>query len=138
MTQDNAENEAKLLPCPNPWCEGEQRGHNFAPAVRLHHFGDYRVVCTSCILEGPLRATRAEAITAWNTRAQLSPLSGEVEIVARALYAARPFCMASTATTFGAQLAQTFDWDGAPAYYQADMIDLARAAIAALESKTHG
>ncbi len=56
-----------------------------------------------------------------------------VELVARALYAARPFAMASTASSFGHQVAKTFDWDGAPAYYQEDMRQLARAALAALE-----
>lgn len=55
-----------------------------------------------------------------------------VETVAKAIYAARPFFMASTATTHGHQLAQTFDWDGAPAYYQHDMRELAHAAITAM------
>lgn len=55
-----------------------------------------------------------------------------VEAVARAIYAARPFCMASTMTTFGHQIAKSFDWDGAPAYYQSDIRELAAAAIAAM------
>jgi hypothetical protein len=51
-----------------------------------------------------------------------------VEEMARAIYARRPFVLASTATTFGHQVARTCDWDGAPAYYQQDMLDLAQAA----------
>jgi hypothetical protein len=66
----------------------------------------------------------------------LSNVEELVETVARGIYAVRPFAMASTATTFGHQLAQTFDWDGAPAYYQEDMRDLARAAIKALAADT--
>ncbi len=61
-----------------------------------------------------------------------------VERVARAIYAERPFAMASTATTFGHQIAQSFDWDGAPAYYQEDMRQLARAILAAITEPEHG
>jgi hypothetical protein len=60
------------------------------------------------------------------------PCAAWVEHVAQALYAQRPFVMASTATTFGHQVAKAFDWDGAPAYYQEDMRQLARAAVNAL------
>lgn len=59
---------AELRTCPNPWCEGPEREGDYSPAVRLHHHGNYRVVCTSCIMDGPLRRTPAEAIAAWNTR----------------------------------------------------------------------
>jgi hypothetical protein len=59
----------------------------------------------------------------------------EVERVAKAIYEQRPFHVASSATTFGHQIAQTFDWDGAPAYYQEDIRQLARAAIAAMVTK---
>lgn len=59
---------AELMPCPNPWCEALEREGDYSPAVRLHHHGNYRVVCTSCIFEGPCRATPAEAVAAWNTR----------------------------------------------------------------------
>jgi hypothetical protein len=62
--------QCEILPCPNPWCEAAERGPDFVPVIRLHHFGDYRVVCTSCVTEGPLRQTKAEAIAAWNTRHQ--------------------------------------------------------------------
>jgi hypothetical protein len=55
------------------------------------------------------------------------------EKVARALYAQRPFAIASTATTHGHQVAQTFDWDGAPAYYQEDLLQLADAVLAVPE-----
>lgn len=60
--------QGELLPCPNPWCEAKERVGDFSPAVRLHHLGNYRVVCTSCMTEGPLLRTKADAITAWNTR----------------------------------------------------------------------
>jgi len=59
----------------------------------------------------------------------------EVERVAKAIYAARPFVMASTSTTNGVQLGKAFDWDAAPAYYQSDMLDLARAAIPAIRER---
>lgn len=64
--------EMELLPCPTPWCEGVERGPDFGPAIRLHHFGNYRAVCTSCVLEGPLRPTPAEAAAAWNDRPAIS------------------------------------------------------------------
>jgi|GEM_PF-5802619 len=57
-----------LKPCPNPWCEAQEREGDFSPQLRLHHHGNYRVVCSSCILEGPLRQTKEAAIAAWNTR----------------------------------------------------------------------
>ena len=58
----------ELKACPNPWCEAAERDGDHSPAVRLHHFGNYRVVCTSCLTEGPLRSTKDEAIAAWNER----------------------------------------------------------------------
>lgn len=58
----------ELKACPNPWCEAAERDGDYSPAVRLHHFGNYRVVCTSCMTEGPLRSTKDEAIAAWNER----------------------------------------------------------------------
>jgi len=53
--------------------------------------------------------------------------------VARAIYARRPFVMASTPTMNGVSLGRSFDWDSAPWYYQADILDLAAAAIAAMK-----
>lgn len=72
-----SQEDRELLPCPSPWCGAQERRGDFGPAVRLHHFGNYRVVCTSCVLEGPLRPTEAEAISAWNTRP--SSTGGEIE-----------------------------------------------------------
>lgn len=72
--------DAALQPCPNPWCEAGERGENFAPAIRLHHFGNYRVVCQSCSLEGPLRSTKSEAAEAWNTRLTQQPSGDVVEL----------------------------------------------------------
>lgn len=51
------------------------------------------------------------------------------ERIARALYAARPFVMGSTSTSFGVSIGRSFHWDGAPAYYQADMLQLADAVM---------
>jgi len=60
-----------LLPCPNPWCESHADGAlpnendiwqhpGFAPA--------YRVQCSFCLMEGPVKEGEDEAIAAWNTR----------------------------------------------------------------------
>lgn len=54
--------------------------------------------------------------------------------IAKAMYAVRPFVMASSATTFGATIGRTFDWDCAPAFYQHDFLDLAHAVIEYLDS----
>lgn len=52
----------ELEPCPNPWCDrpGSAR---VAPLYEA-----FRVFC-ECSMAGPTCATEAEAITAWNTRA---------------------------------------------------------------------
>lgn len=52
--------------------------------------------------------------------------------IAKLLYAQRPFVMGSTSTTHGASIGRAFDWDGAPAYYQSDMLELAHAVLPAL------
>jgi len=75
---------AAVEPCPNPFCEWRERDGDFTPALRLHHHGNYRVVCTSCILEGPTRRTKDEAIAAWNHRAS-SP-AAEPELTGREYY----------------------------------------------------
>ena len=69
----------ELLACPSPWCEAAERVGDYSPAFRLSHFGNYRVICTSCILEGPARPTKEEAIAAWNTRSSLEGVAGLVE-----------------------------------------------------------
>ena len=69
----------ELLACPSPWCEAAERVGDYSPAFRLSHFGNYRVICTSCILEGPARPTKEEAIAAWNTRPSLEGVAGLVE-----------------------------------------------------------
>lgn len=45
--------------------------------------------------------------------------------IAKLLYEGRPFVMGSTPTTQGATVGKAFDWDGAPAYYQTDLLELA-------------
>lgn len=45
--------------------------------------------------------------------------------IAKLLYEGRPFVMGSTPTTQGASVGKAFDWDGAPAYYQTDLLELA-------------
>lgn len=57
----------KLLPCPNPWCEeGEPLVER---TVRYRGDASPRHVECSCGIRGPMGATDAEAIAAWNTRA---------------------------------------------------------------------
>lgn len=75
MTTPN--HQAELLPCPNPWCEAPERDGDFSPDVVRGLFDTLFVACTSCCMKGPVRATRAEAIAAWNTR----PASHEAELV---------------------------------------------------------
>ena len=58
--------------------------------------------------------------------------------IAQVIYAARPFVMASTTTTFGASIGRVFDWDSAPAFYQHDMLDLADAVVKHLSAKRIG
>lgn len=53
--------------------------------------------------------------------------------IAKAMYAVRPFVMASSATTFGVTVGHSFDWDSAPAFYQHDLLDLANAVIEHLD-----
>lgn len=65
---------AALLPCPNPWCMGDV--HSFCNgAVKSSNY----VRCKKCGIKGPTRSTRAEAITAWNTRAPLSATQEDAE-----------------------------------------------------------
>lgn len=58
--------------------------------------------------------------------------------IARRLYAARPFVMASSETTQGAAIGKAFEFDGAPAYYQTDMLELADAVISGREQPGEG
>ena len=62
----------------------------------------------------------------------LPKTGSRLDRVARDIYARRPFVMASTPTTNCVSLGRSFDWDSAPWYYQADILDLAAAAIAAM------
>ncbi len=56
------------------------------------------------------------------------------EVIAKAIYARRPFYMSETAGVFEGNVARPFDWYGAPAYYQSDCLELADAAIAGLDA----
>ncbi len=71
-----------LLPCPNPWCEGPEREGDFSPVVGRRQFGNWSVGCSSCPMDGPIRRTEAEAITAWNTRANQLAVVPSVEVIA--------------------------------------------------------
>lgn len=75
--QDNRPSEAvALLPCPNPWCGShDDLGPNVdpSPEARRGHFGNWRVRCTICPVEGPTAGLKSSAIAAWNTRAHPSP-----------------------------------------------------------------
>ena len=55
------EHSEELLACPNPWCEAHSRS-----PVRNRH-GIWRVEC-ECGVQSWAKPTKAEAITAWNTR----------------------------------------------------------------------
>lgn len=50
--------------------------------------------------------------------------------VAQALYARRPFVLGTSATFNGVAAARSFEWESAPWYYQAEMLELADAAVA--------
>lgn len=57
------------------------------------------------------------------------------EAIAKAMYAVRPFVMASSATTFGTSVGHQFDWESAPGFYQHDFLDLAHAVIEYLDTQ---
>lgn len=60
----------ELKPCPNPWCtshEGHRPSIEIVPPREYHRVFNTR--CVECELVGPDGNTEAEAITAWNTRA---------------------------------------------------------------------
>ena len=65
----------ELKPCPNPWCnshkttDAEIRSFE-APIVEPSRSSfEKRVSCPCCPMSGPWADTEAEAITAWNARA---------------------------------------------------------------------
>lgn len=74
MTQsptDETVEAVALKPCPNPWCEAEQRDGDYGPQVRDCGFGNFMVACTSCSMHGPVRQRQDYAVLAWNTRAPI-------------------------------------------------------------------
>lgn len=73
MTSDVIEAMA-LQPCPNPWCEWQERmdaepGADYRPQVTYSNFGMCYVACTCCSMAGPTKQHEIDAIAAWNTRA---------------------------------------------------------------------
>ena len=74
----------RLEPCPNPWCEADEREGDFRPQVQYSNFALVYVACTSCGMAGPTRQHEAEAIAAWNRRPS-TPAAGEVGEMAAAL-----------------------------------------------------
>ncbi len=74
---------AALKPCPNPWCEANEREGDFRPQVQYSNFGLVFVACTSCTMAGPTRNHEAEAIAAWNHRP--SPTTGGAGLADSAL-----------------------------------------------------
>lgn len=61
MSKESELKEAGLEPCPNPWCRALLK-----PSVEECESGVY----ISCCVDGPPRMSYADAIAAWNTRAQ--------------------------------------------------------------------
>lgn len=60
MTSETEETVLDLLPCP------------FCGCARIYERGFRCFECPECRAEGPTKATKAEAVAAWNTRAALS------------------------------------------------------------------
>lgn len=55
------------------------------------------------------------------------------DVAARAIYARHPFYLGETREVFPhSHVAERFDWDGAPAYYQEQCYELADAVLAAI------
>ena len=74
-----------MEPCPNPWCEADEREGDFRPQVQYSNFGMVYVACTSCNMAGPTRQHETEAIAAWNTRTPApAPASVSGDVVERA------------------------------------------------------
>lgn len=69
-----ADNNTKLLPCPNPWCDCPD-GLFVQPLDRKTLFG---VQC-ACGFEGPVMDSEQRAIAAWNTRAAPPAMDREAE-----------------------------------------------------------
>lgn len=62
MTPDSKTEMVTLAPCPNPWCEADEREGDFRPQVQYSNFALVYVACTSCGMAGPTRQHEAEAI----------------------------------------------------------------------------
>ena len=60
----------ELLPC--PFCGGEDLEIDHAPTYDVRHPDVYEVHCVECGGRGGEGWTEAEAIAAWNTRAEMS------------------------------------------------------------------
>lgn len=101
----NQPQSGELKACPNPWCPTDLKSwmgdgkpriayagliFNAPPPSRPDKHYDKQVRCPRCELNGPSRATEAEAIAAWNTR--LSAASGGGGTVRR------PWCETCGAT----------------------------------------
>lgn len=76
MSDKGQEARGKLLPC--PFCGGEavlEHGTEYAPW--------FEVDCPNCDAEGPVRPTEAEAIEAWNKRAERTakPKKGAYDLI---------------------------------------------------------
>ena len=85
MTDQN--NALALEPCPNPWCEADEREGDFRPQVQYSNFGMVYVACTSCNMAGPTRQHETEAIAAWNTRTPApAPATVGGDVVERLAY----------------------------------------------------
>ena len=71
--------QCDLLPCPNPWCAGEE-----GVSVSVHTLtGRWHICCDDCMIEKPWGDTEAEAVAAWNARPLTTRPQHDREAIAR-------------------------------------------------------
>jgi Lar family restriction alleviation protein len=74
----------ELKACPVPWCGGD-----VLEVLRSAFGHNYFVKCQHCGAAGPAMIDKAEAVTAWNTRADPALASAQAEVAALQIENAR-------------------------------------------------